>query len=444
MKNISPARVSAFEILQKIETEKAFSSALLPRYEEELDQKDRALCHELTLGVLRRKLLLDRIVELMTKKSVTKYDLEVLTALRLGLYQLLFLDRIPAYSAINESVNLVYRAKKRSASGLVNAVLRKVSQKRLPETTFVDEIERISIQTSHPRWLIEMWQNQFGISESEAIANANNETPKSAFRFTSKFYRKGRASQNAVLNLISEADLPRSEIIEDCFIVDKTSGFLRKLAESGEIYFQEEGSQLVGKSVNLGNGDSFIDICAAPGSKTTFVNSRLDPFKTGFMVAGDFYEHRLKNLVENCVNQEANSVQFLRYDAGTNLPFCAESFDVVLLDAPCSGTGTIRSNPEIRYSLTPKDLIDLAEKQLIFLKNASKLVKSGGRLIYSTCSLETQENEEVIEKFLTGSVGFEKAPTNFAEEFRTARGFARTFPNRDGVDGFFVAALRKS
>jgi 16S rRNA (cytosine967-C5)-methyltransferase len=444
MRNISPARLAAFGILLKIENESAFSSSLLPQYEENLETKDRALCHELTLGVLRRKLLLDKIVESLTKKNVDKFDLEVLTALRLGVYQLIFLDKIPAYSAINESVNLVHVAKKRSATGLVNAVLRKVSQKKLPETSFVDEIDRISIQTSHPRWLIETWRAQFGLAETEAIANANNETPKSAFRFTSKFYSKGEAGQKAIINLIDEINVHQSKIIEGSFVVNKSSDFLRKLADSGEIYFQEEGSQLVGKAVNLKEGESLLDICAAPGSKITFIISKLGSNQPRLIVAGDFYEHRIRNLKENIEKQGASAVQIVRYDADNHLPFCEESFDVVLLDAPCSGTGTIRSNPEIRYFLTPNALKELPEKQLKFLKNASKLIKSGGRLIYSTCSLETQENEEVIEKFLESEVGFEKGKSNLAEELLTGRGFYRTFPNRDKVDGFFVAVLSKS
>lgn len=441
MKNISPARIAAFEILLKIEKERAFSSALLPRYEENLDQKDRALCHELTMGVLRRKYSLDKMVEFWTKKKTEKFDLEVLVPLRLGLYQILFLDRIPAYSAINESVNLTLRAKKRSASGLVNAVLRNASREKIPELSFADEIERVSVETSHPRWLIKNWEAQFGLADTEAIACANNKTPRSAFRFTARFFSKGLPQRKAIIGLIEQSDVRPSEFIDDCFIVEKSNEIFRNLAESGDIYFQDEGSQMVGNCVNLKENERFLDICAAPGSKTTYVFWKLQGAFQGLFIAGDLYDHRMRNLVQNCRNQGADEVQFVRYDAETCLPFSERSFDAVLLDAPCSGTGTIRSNPEIRYFLSKKDLVELPAKQLMFLRNASKLVKRGGRLIYSTCSIETQENEEVIERFLESDSEFEVTNSKLSEKFQAAGGFSRTFPNRDGVDGFFVAIL---
>lgn len=456
MKKISPARIAAFEILLKIGKEKAFSSILLPVYEENLGQKDRALCHELTLGVLRRKIYLDKIVEKLTKKHTERFDLEVLTALRLGIYQLLFLDRIPAFSAINESVNLTHRARKRSASGLVNAVLRRVSRGENLELKFSDEIEKISVETSHPRWLIENWISQFGIEETWRIAAANNETPNSAFRFTAKFYKQNAERQREILSLFDKLDLKKSEYIEDCFIVEKSNENLRELAEKGLIYFQEEGSQVVAQIIDLQEDESFLDVCAAPGSKVSFViaeivkmiskikDQRSKIKNQKFIVAGDIYEHRVRALGENCRRQGAENVKILRYDAEFSLPFANESFDAVLLDAPCSGTGTIRHNPEIRYFLREKDFKDLQSKQLKIIKNASKTVKRGGRLIYSTCSLEKQENEEVVEKFLSEHFEFEKLSPTLNKSFLTKQGFLRTFPSRDNIDGFFISVLKKN
>ncbi len=443
MIKISPARVAAFEILYKIAKEKAFSSVLLPLYEENLTQKDRALCHELTLGILRKQIFLDKLIEKFTKKNIEKFDLEVILALRLGIYQLLFLDKIPAFSAINESVNLVHRAKKRSASGLVNAVLRRVSRQENLELEFSDEIERISVETSHPKWLIENWITQFGIEETERIADANNKTPNSAFRFTVKFYRKDAETQREVLSLLNELNLEKSELVDECFIVEKSNEKLRELAERGLIYFQEEGSQLVAEVVNLRENENLLDVCAAPGSKVSFIGSKLKIQSSNFIVAGDIYEQRVRFLRENCRNQGAEFVRVLRYDAEKSLPFADGSFDAVLLDAPCSGTGTIRHNPEIRYFLREKDFKELQDKQLEIIRNASKSVKSGGRLIYSTCSLETQENEEVIEKFLSADFGFEKLSPNINKGFLTDRGFVRTFPSRDKIDGFFISVFKK-
>ncbi len=166
--NISPARLASFEILFRIEKEKAFSSSLLPLYEENLKENDRRLCHELTLGTLRKQIYLDKIIENFVNK---KLDLEVRIALRLGIYQIKFLDRIPVYSAINESVNLIQKAKKTSAKGLVNAVLRKISREKI-ELNFADEIEQISVATSHPRWLVEKWISQFGFWETEKLVGS--------------------------------------------------------------------------------------------------------------------------------------------------------------------------------------------------------------------------------------------------------------------------------
>ncbi len=195
--------------------------------------------------------------------------------------------------------------------------------------------------------------------------------------------------------------------------------------------------------LNLRENESFIDVCAAPGSKTTFINSKRHTGNTKLFVAGDFYEHRIRSLRENCIRLDAQNIEFVRYDAEKSMPFADASFDVILLDAPCSGTGTIRHNPEIRYFLKPSDFIELSEKQLNILKNASKLLVKGGRLIYSTCSLEREENESVVENFLRGATNFRKVLPNVSERFLTAENFARTFPGRDSTDGFFIAVFEK-
>jgi 16S rRNA (cytosine967-C5)-methyltransferase len=440
---IAPARLASFEILGKIEKEKAFSSALLPLYEEKLETRDRALCHELTLGVLRQKNYLDYIIQSFSKTKIAKLDTEVLNALRLGLYQLLFLDKIPAFSAINESVNLVQLAKKTSAKGFVNAVLRRATREK-PELKFADEAERVSIETSHPRWLVENWIRQFGFAETEKLANANNETPPLVFRLTAKSDEKTAE----ILQKLG-VDLEESKIVSGAWRVRKANEMLFAYAAEGKIYFQEESSQLVAETVNLQPGESFFDVCAAPGSKFTQVqNSKFkiqnSKFKIqNFAFAGDLYEHRLRFLKQSAANQGVRNLNLAAYDAESVLPFADESFDCVLLDAPCSGTGTIRHNPEIRYFLAEKDFAELSEKQLRILKNASKTLKKGGRLIYSTCSLERLENEAVIEKFLAENAGFEKAELTLPDTFTTAEGFARTFPQRNDTDGFFIAALRR-
>jgi 16S rRNA (cytosine967-C5)-methyltransferase len=190
-------------------------------------------------------------------------------------------------------------------------------------------------------------------------------------------------------------------------------------------------------------GETFLDLCAAPGSKTTQIAAMPDA-ASSLIVAGDLYAARARLLRETCQRQNLSRVAVVQYDATAGLPFGDGTFDAVLVDAPCSGTGTLGHNPEIRYLLSESDIAELAAKQLTILLSASKLVKRGGRLIYSTCSLERDENEDVSEQFLTQSEGFRSVPPAVDQRFATAEGFAQTLPGRDAADGFFIAVFEKN
>lgn len=428
---VSPARRAAFEILLRVETERAYSSALLPILENELEPADRGLCHELVLGTLRRQIYLDRTIDIFSGGK--KADIEVRIALRLALYQLYFLDRIPSYSAINESVNLVQAARKSSARGFVNAILRRATRER-PGLSFIDDAERISVETSHPRWLVEKWVSDLGIERAESVARTNNESPTPSFRLLRELEEvsdKGRE--------IVESSIP-SRDVDGCFTAAAGSRLV-ELAERGEIYIQDEASQMVAHSVRVPDRGSFVDICAAPGGKAGLV-ARLNP-TARLLVAADLHGRRLGFLRENCYRQGVTNIQFVQHDAESSLPFAETSFDAVLIDAPCSGTGTIRSNPEIRYRLKAEDLEALSSKQLSILTNASKLVRVGGSLHYSTCSLEPEENENVCRAFEDGNDNFERLVPDVPQRFITADGFCRTWPARDGMDGFFMARFSR-
>ena len=423
---ISPARAAAFDVLSRIESDGAFSSVLLPIYEERLSTVDRGLCHELVMGVLRKQLFLDRVIEHFSAGK--KLDAAVRIAIRLGAYQLVFLDKIPAYSALNESVNLAQRARKTSAKGLVNAVLRKITT-GVPPLKFENEIERTSIETSHPEWLVRKWAADFGLADAQQIAAANNEVPKAAFRLTPK------AGDSNVMEGRKQSDL-----VEGCYFADSFDEQLRAAAESGEIYFQDEASQLVAQVAAKGAGRNVLDVCAAPGGKTTQIASAITE---AVIVAGDLHRARTRFLRSTCERQGIEYVHVVQYDAAEALPFAEGTFDTVLVDAPCSGTGTIRHNPEIRYLLRENELPELAVKQLAILRNASKLVRVGGRMIYSTCSLQVEENEAVCRAFLDENADFRQKTPDVPERFVTSEGFARTFPHRDGMDGFFIAEFRR-
>lgn len=425
--SVSPARAAAFDILLRIERERAFSSVLLPQYEERLPDVDRGLCHELVLGSLRSQIKLDRVLEILS--SARKLDPEVRVVLRLGLYQLLFLTRVPPHAAINESVELVKHARKRSAAGFVNAILRRGAGET-PKVDSEDELARLALNTSHPRWLIDRWVARLGYEEAATLAAANNEAARISFRILS-----GRSAE--VDELIREAE-PSADV-EGCYVVERSSAQLRKLAAENKIYMQDEASQLVARIVEMPKGGRFLDVCAAPGGKTGLVASIAHP---SLAAAGDLYPARVELLRENCLRQGVD-VDVVRYDAAASLPFEERTFDAVLVDAPCTGTGTIRHNPEIRYFLTPGDFEELSSKQRRILRQASKAVKKGGSLVYSTCSLEPEEGEQVAESFLAEEPAFETRRLNVPERFVTEAGFARTWPHRDGMDGFFIAAFRR-
>ena len=417
-KPVSPARRAAFEILREVEAG-AFSSILLAAYEPQLKPADRALCHEMVLGVLRWQLWLDKLIEHYAKRAVEGLDLPVRLALRLGLYQLRFLTRVPASAAVNESVNLVRSAKVSSAAAFVNAVLRRAIREAEydPSTTVADPLEKLAVQTSHPVWLIERWANQFGVEETEAFARANNRVPPTAFRLV-----------DGDLTDFENRLIEPSKVAENAWRVDGGSPLLRELAANGKVYLQDEASQLVAQTVEAQPGERVLDLCAAPGSKTTLMARRAGD--AALIVASDRSPKRLETILEMSALHHLNSIKSLLLDAAQPLPFANSVFDRILIDAPCSGTGTLRRNPEIRYRTSEHDIHTLATQQKLFLHNAIRVLKPGGQLVYSTCSVERDENEDVIDAFLTSNTSFQLTKTT------------RTWPHHEGTDGFFIASLR--
>jgi len=438
---ISPARRAAFEILRRTE-EGAYSSVLLAAADADLNNKDRALCHELVLGVLRRRLWLDRALEHFAARKMDSLDLPVTLALRLGLYQLRFLSRIPASAAINESVNLVKAARLRSAATFVNAVLRRATREPNydPAAQATDPLEKIGIETSHPRWLVERWSEQFGYEAAARIALANNDPAPLAFRFTAR-----ACSETQYLSIIDElrdagGELVESQIVPGAWRVGRMPSILRKFADRGLIYFQDEASQLVAHLLEVTNRMRVLDVCAAPGNKSTCIAGQAPE---SAVVAADLYEHRVRTMKELASHQQANNLLFVVHDATQSLPFGERSFDRVLVDAPCSGTGTLRHHPEIRWRLQPADIPELANKQKQILEQASATVRVGGCLLYSTCSLETDENDAVVTEFLERHPDFQRSHFTTHSDLQTTDGALRTWPHRDGVDGFFLMAFQR-
>jgi 16S rRNA (cytosine967-C5)-methyltransferase len=277
-----------------------------------------------------------------------------------------------------------------------------------------------------------------GVEETAAFARSNNDAAPAAFRLTVE-----EAVGAHVLEELREAggELEASRIALDAWRVKGAGARLRELAREGLVYLQDEASQLVAQVLDAQAGERILDACAAPGSKTTHIAARAG--NRALVLAGDLYEHRVRTLLETSARQKSLAIRALVYDAEVALPFAPGSFDRALVDAPCTGTGTLRRNPEIRWRISPSDIALLSARQKRILGNASELVRRGGRLVYSTCSVEPEENEQVVQAFLRERQDFEQVAVPAPAALLIENGAARTWPQRDGADGFFIAAFER-
>ncbi len=453
---ISAARKIAFETLRRVEAEGAYASEVLHTVlGPGIKNEDAALATELTMGVLRWRGLLDFLLERQLKKPVARLDLAVAIALRIGLYQLRFLERIPARAAVNESVELVKHARKASAASLVNAVLRRLaSEANAPGARFLPAdlptAERLGILHSHPRWMVERWLARFGEARTTALLEANNRAPRLSCALHDP------SGRELVLAELRKAGMTTDEgrLLRSAFAVSggspaRTAAFL-----AGQISIQDEASQAVSLLLDVREGDRVLDLCAAPGGKTATL-ARAAGTK-GSVVAADLHPHRLRAMREQLKRINLAQVTLVNLDATKPLPF-RSGFDRILVDAPCSGTGTLSRHPEIRWRLRPEQLPELHQLQVAILCRALEGLAPGGRLVYSTCSLEPDENEEVVAEALrenesikrvagsTVSATLERylAPGVQPAELIDASGQFRTLPGEQATDGFFAAVLER-
>jgi 16S rRNA (cytosine967-C5)-methyltransferase len=444
---LSPARIAAFEALQRVALENAYAGALIasPR-RDLLSIEDRGLFQELTLGALRWQGRLDALIEYYARRPVAKLDLEVVIALRLGLYQLQYLSRIPAYAAINESVNLVKARKKMSAAPLVNAVLRSAVRSSAPALSQAAE-------SSHPQWLLDRWLTRFGEDETLRLMQANNQPPRITFRYNPSVAPP--ADTDACLAAQGIHTLP-SSLAPGAATVE--SGALSSQSEpvaNGWLYLQDEASQLVahlaaGWTSNLKSQISalrFLDLCAAPGSKATLTASLLPP--GSMVVASDLHPHRLRTMCEIAGRLKVGNLHAVALDGTRELPF-EEAFDAVLLDAPCTGLGTLQRQPEIKWRLSEDKIAELAELQSQLLARAAQKLKPGGILTYSVCSTEPEEGEDVIAAFRETNPTYRDITRERLTELGvdpapllTSAFGARTFPHRQHSEAFFFCTLWK-
>jgi len=457
MTTISPARKIACEVLRRVEAEGAYASDLLhAELGGRVKADDAGLATELVMGVLRWRRLLDFLLERQLKKPVARLDLPVALALRIGLYQLRFLERVPARAAVNESVELVKSARKSSAATLVNAVLRRAANEaRVPAATFVAAdaaiAERLGILDSHPTWMVERWLARLGEERTIALLEANNHAPR-----LSCALRDG-AQRDEIFGALQRAGLriEAGKILRTAFAVSGGSPSRTEAFRCGAISIQDEASQTVPLLLDVQEGERVLDLCAAPGGKTPPLVRAAGA--GGMVVAADRHAHRLRAMREQFKRLGLVGARLVELDAAGALPFGVK-FDRILVDAPCSGTGTLARHPEIRWRLKPEQLGEFHALQTSLLRSALERLAPGGRLVYSTCSMEPEENEEVVEQALRGVDGLRRevgvATARglrgvLAADFESAslfdgNGYFRTTPGVLGTDGFFAAVIEKA
>jgi len=441
---VTPARAAAFEILLRVDRDNSYASELLHSDRNaKLSPTDHGLATELVMGVLRWRSVLDRSLASASSQKLDRLDLEVLTALRLGIYQLMFLSRVPARAAIFEAVELVKTARKRSAAPFVNAVLRKASSVNQPEAVAgiegATDASMLAAESAHPDWLVARWTERYGLAAARQICGHDQSVPATAIH----------VYDNQTADELAEAGIQLSSGLLLTGARRVRSGDLTKTRayREGRASIQDEASQLV--ALLVGRGEKILDCCAAPGSKTQLL-ARQNPQGTVF--ATDVHPHRARLLRELT---DLPNVRLLAADA-RHLPF-NPGFDRILADVPCSGTGTLARNPEIKWRLTAEDLVDLQSRQFAILKSAVAHLAPGGRLVYSTCSLEREENEVVVETVLAEAREFKLVDCRpYLEQLQrsgelawgdldslVSGSYLRTLPGIHPCDGFFAAIIER-
>jgi 16S rRNA (cytosine967-C5)-methyltransferase len=440
---VSPARAAAFDILLRAEQQSAYADELLHSHIlDPLSLLDRALATELVMGVLRWRSRLDLALAPLSRQPLARLDPEVLLALRLAAYQLGFLDRIPAHAAVDESVELSKRAGKRFAAPFVNAVLRRLAKQAhvlRPLANPPTNASELAEQYAHPPWLAERWLHGFGLETAVRICQHDQQPPQATLRIADPALDSELASAGIELEPGLMVSTARRVIQGD---VPQTPAFAQ-----GRVYFQDEASQLV--ALLVGNGRRILDCCAAPGGKSAVLAER---HPEALVFAVDLHPHRARLLRRQV---RAPNVRIAAADA-TRLPFAA-GFDAVLADVPCSGTGTLARNPEIKWRLRPEDLGDLHARQVAILGAALDQTAGGGCVVYSTCSLEPEEDEQVVEEVLAKRSDARLMDCREQLMHLQAAGllvwsdldsllrgpYLRTLPGVHPCDGFFAAILER-
>lgn len=454
-----PIRMQAWNLLQKIERSSGFADLILDQTFSQtpnLRPVDRAYISEMVLGTLRWQGRLDVIIRHALKFREKKMDPRMLHLLRLGAYQLLFMDRVPPSAAVNESVRLAKAVfKNEKISGFVNALLRMIARKQENDSfpPFQDQpVEHITQALSHPPWLVERWVAEFGPELARRLCAANNRRPPFTVRVnTLKISREDlrvRFGSSGLSSTPAEFS-PEGLILEKSPLLSEESLF-----QQGMYFVQDEASQIIPHLLDPQPGERMLDACAAPGGKTTHLAQLMK--NRGEIFALDLHESRIRLIRENCARLGISIVRPARADASHPLPFPQDDlFDRILLDAPCTGLGILHRNPEARWRRQPEDISRLQRLQKTLLDNLAPWLKPGGILVYSTCTMTREENDRVVDSFVNLHADFDLEdlrsvlPSSY-HPLIDGKGFLRTYPEMivrsEGyrMDGFFAARLRRT
>ncbi len=433
---MADSRQIAFEALFKTEKQGAYSNITIDAFlsKAKLDTRDKSFVSALFYGVIERKLTIDYQLQLYLDKSIKKLKPEVLTILRMGAYQILFMDKVPTSAAVNESVNLTKKNRCSFASGLVNAVLRKVDKGGIILPDEKNFTEHLSIKYSCPQWLVEKWLREYGTKDTEGLLAHSIGVPPIYVRVNTT--KTSIDKLTAILTgegiKVTDTDIP------DALIIDLFGKDIEKLEsfKDGLFHVQDVSCQLCSMALSPRSGDTVFDLCSAPGGKAYTTCELMGD--SGCVLCFDIHKSRVELIESGAKRLGLNSIKASVSDASVYNQGIGYA-DKVLCDVPCSGLGIIARKPEIKYK-NPDELKDLPAIQLSILKNGSKYVRSGGILVYSTCSVSKDENEAVCTEFLKTDNRFESIiplPEISDKKFLTL------MPHKFGGDGFFIAAFKK-
>ncbi|WP_122638331.1 16S rRNA (cytosine(967)-C(5))-methyltransferase RsmB [Romboutsia sp. Marseille-P6047] len=438
------SRELALKVLLDIEENNNYSNIAINKHFKNINMnnQDRGLATELIYGVVENKYYLDYIIDKLSKIKCKKMNIYVKILLRMGIYQILLLDSISDYAAVNETVSLVKKYDKRS-SGFVNAILRNVIRQKdtIGEVDIKDDtIMYLSTRYSYKPWMIKNWINNFSKEFTEDLLEANNEKPSVYLRTNTLKITRDELIEKLINEGVVCSKVP---MVEEAIKVENLKNIENnQLFKDGLFTIQDISSMIVGKVMNPKENSLVLDVCSAPGGKTTHLATLMN--NTGQVISRDIFEHKLK-LIQSTVDRLGlTNVDVQSFDASILDESSVDKFDYVLADVPCSGLGIIRRKPEIKYK-EKAELKGLPDIQKTILNNASKYVKIGGTLVYSTCTIQDNENIDIINDFLANNSNFTLVPIGEVKVDldNQENGYLKIYPNIHDIDGFFIAKLKR-